>query len=172
MSRRTPASTKAQKSQCFFLFGESVAGGTDLALAFANWLTNANLGSEDHQASSSTSSKNTDFFCALVLAGVVLDIREGQPRPPSECFCACPGVLLDIREGQRRLSLRLTFLGERGGVQITTLLFPECGSQSDLATSMCSTVLMCPTCRCPTRVHIARWNEHGALAHLAKSYKR
>ena len=59
MSRTTPASTKAQKSQCFF---EGVAG---------LW-----------PATLSPKEKNTDFFCAFVLAGVVLDIWEGQPRPP------------------------------------------------------------------------------------------
>ena len=31
-----------------------------------------------------TPSKNTDFLCFCTCPGVLLDIREGQPRPPSD----------------------------------------------------------------------------------------
>ena len=34
-----------------------------------------------------------------------------KPRRPQSKNCACPGVVLDIREGQPRLPFRLTFFG-------------------------------------------------------------
>ena len=112
MSRTTPASTKAQKSQCFFLLVKASPAKGRRRLQ-----------------------KNTDFFVLLCFPASFLTFGKvndgppqtdiffgegGPPHPAPPSFLSAPGPL------------RLTFFGGRGGggVQITTLLIPCYGRVS------------------------------------------
>ena len=69
-----------------------------------------------------TRSKKNFFF---VLLCFIVDIREGQPRPPSECCVFAPASFLTFGKVNDRPPQTDIFFGRRGGgVQITTLLIP------------------------------------------------
>ena len=69
--------------------------------------------------------KNTDFFVLLCLPASFLTFGKVNPGPP-QCFCACPGVVFDIREGQPRppsdLPTPPSFLSAPGPPQTDILL--------------------------------------------------
>ena len=123
MSRTTPASTKAQKSQCFFLLVKASPAKGRRRLQ-----------------------KNTDFFVLLCLPASFLTFGKVNPGPPQSAFVLAPASGRSTTTPLRLTffwggvpphpppsflsapgPLRLTFFGEGGGGgdQITTLHIPD-----------------------------------------------